>query len=82
MLPPFIGSIGGCVMRSISSVPGRTRIVSSEAWIALGESIDRQDQPADPVQEDALVYSFYALLDDVELREVFDSLNVAVNGSD
>ena len=69
-------------MRTISSVPGRTRIISSEAWIPLDESIDPQDQPADPVQEDALAYSFYALLDDAELREVFGSLNVAVNGSD
>jgi hypothetical protein len=69
-------------MRTISSVPGRTRIASSEAWIPLAESIDRQDQPADPVQQDALAYSFYALLDDIELREVFDNLNVAVNGSD
>ena len=69
-------------MRTVSSVPGRARTSSSESWIPSDEAIDRQDQPADPVQEDALAYSFYALLDDVELREVFGSLNVAVNGSD
>ena len=69
-------------MPTISSVPGRARIISSEAWIPPDESIDPQDQPAEPVHEDALAYSFYALLDDAELREVFGSLNVAVNGSD
>jgi hypothetical protein len=78
MLPQFIGSIEEGVMGTVSFIPGRR----SEAWIPLDESIDRPDQPADPVPEDALAYSFYALLDDPELREVFGSLNVAASGSD
>ncbi len=33
--------------------------------------IDWRDRLADPVEEDDLTYSFFALLDDAELREVF-----------
>jgi hypothetical protein len=82
MLAQFIGSIEEGVMRTVSFISGRRRKISSEAWIPLDESIDRPDLPADAVPEDALAYSFYALLDDAELREVFGSLSVAVSGSD
>ena len=63
--------------------PRGMRIVSSEGRIPLDDSIvDRQDRPVDALKVDALAYSFYALLDDAELRDVFGNLNVAANESD
>lgn len=71
-------------MRTMSqTAPRGTRRVSSDGWISLGDSmIDWQDQPADPIKEDALAYSFYALLDDAELREVFGDFTVPAAASD
>ena len=44
--------------------------------------IDWPDRLADPMEEDDLAYSFFALLDDAELREVFGDFMVRANTSD
>jgi hypothetical protein len=71
-------------MRTIAlAPPPGARIVSGDGWIPLAASIvDRQVQPVDPVKEDVLAYSFYALLGDAELREVFGNFTVPASGSD
>lgn len=70
-------------MRVAASTPRGTGIVSSDGWIPLDASIPNwQYELADLVKEDTLAYAFYALLDDAELREVFDDLTVAANGLD
>ncbi len=70
-------------MRVAASTPRGTGIVSSDGWIPLDASIPNwQYELADLVKEDTLAYAFYALLDDAELREVFDGLTVPANGLD
>lgn len=45
-------------------------------------TIDWLKYRADPREEDALAYSFYALLDDAGLREVFGDLTVSTHASE
>ena len=71
-------------MRTIALAPPTgARIGSGDGRIPLAASIvDRQGPRVDAVKEDALAYSFYALLGDAELREVFDSFTVPASGFD
>jgi hypothetical protein len=70
-------------MRVAASAPRGTGIVSSDGWIPLdASSLGRPYDLADPVKEETLAYSFYALLDDAELREVFGDLTVPANKPD
>ena len=58
-------------------------MVSNDGWTARAASIvDPQHRLADPVKEDAMAYSFYALLDDAELQEVFGDSVIRSNTSD
>jgi hypothetical protein len=79
----LIGSTTEVGMRVAASTPRGTGIVSSDGWIPLDGSIPNwQHELADLVKQDILAYAFYALLDDAELREVFDEFTVPADGLD
>jgi hypothetical protein len=70
-------------MRMISPGPRSTRTASIDGRVRRDTSTrDWQKRVADPVEEDALAYSFYTLLDDAELREIFGDLSAPASGPD
>lgn len=70
-------------MRVAALAPAGTGIVWSDGWIQLdASSLDWPYALTDLVKEDTLGYSFYALLDDAELREVFGDFTVPANRSE